>query len=117
MPVAAYPSVQQTNNIVKDVGKLLGVDITENDMSVSHRMPQSQQSQQRKGKPGSPAIIVKFTKGDVKGNFYRARKQLKDLTTQDLGYPEKNKIYLAESDRKESNVIQRLLKGKEGYGV
>lgn len=29
--------------------------------------------------------------------FYRAWKQLRDLTTQDLGYSEKNKIYLAES--------------------
>ena len=64
---------------VKDVGKLLGVDITENDISASHRMPQSQK---HKGKPGPPAIIVKFARRDVKDNFYRARKQLKDLTTQ-----------------------------------
>ncbi|CAH3172726.1 unnamed protein product, partial [Porites lobata] len=58
IPVAATPSEEQTNNIVKDVGKLLGVDITE-------------------------AI--------------ECLKQLKDLTTRDLGYSEKNKIYLAES--------------------
>ena len=94
IPVAATPSEEQTNNIVKDVGKLLGVDITENDISVRHRMPLSQE---RKGKPRPPAIIVKFTRRDVKDNFYRARKHLKDLTTQDLGYSEKNKIYLAES--------------------
>ena len=94
IPVAATPSEEQTNNIVNDVGKLLGVDITENDISVSHRMPQSQK---HKGKPGPPAIIVKFARRDVKDNFYRARKQLKDLTTRDLGYSEKNKIYLAES--------------------
>ena len=36
IPVAANPSEEQTNNIVKDVGKLLGVDITENYISVSH---------------------------------------------------------------------------------
>ena len=54
IPIASNPSEEQTNNIVKDVGKLLGVDITENDISVSHRMPQSQQ---RKGRPGPPAII------------------------------------------------------------
>ena len=53
-------------------------------------MPQRQAS-------GPPAIIVKFMRCDVKDNFYRARKQLKDLTTQDLGYSEKTKIYLAES--------------------
>ena len=68
IPVVANPSEEQTNNIVKDVGKLLGVDITENDISLSHRMPQSQQ---RTGKPGPPAIIVKFMRRDVKDNFYR----------------------------------------------
>ena len=57
IPVAATPSEEQTNNTVKDVGKLLVVDITENDISVSHRMPQSLK---HKGKPGPPAIIVKF---------------------------------------------------------
>ena len=41
IPVAATPSEEQTNNIVKDLGKLLGVDITENDISVSHRLLQS----------------------------------------------------------------------------
>lgn len=76
IPVAATPSEEETNNIAKDVAKLLGVDITENDISVSHRMSQSQK---HKGKPGPPAIIVKFARRDVKDNFYRARKQLKDL--------------------------------------
>ncbi|PFX14183.1 hypothetical protein AWC38_SpisGene21679 [Stylophora pistillata] len=92
--VAATPSEEQTNNAVTDVDKLLGMDITQNDISVIHRMPQSRK---RKGKPGPPAIIVKFTRRDVKDNFYHARKQLKDLTTRDLGYSEKNKIYIAES--------------------
>ncbi|PFX29784.1 hypothetical protein AWC38_SpisGene5449 [Stylophora pistillata] len=94
IPVAATPSEEQTNNVVTDVGKLLGMDITQNDISVNHQMPQSQK---HKGKPGPPAIIVKCTRRDVRDNFYRARKQLKDLTTRDLGYFEKNEIYLAES--------------------
>ena len=85
-----------------NVGKLLGMDITQNDISVSHRMPQSQK---HKGKPGPPAIIVKFTRRDVKDNFYRARKQLKDLTTRDLGYSEKNKIYLAESLTERNRIL------------
>lgn len=86
IPVAATPS-EEHNYIVKDVGKLLGVDITENDISESHRMPQSQK---HKGKPGPPAIIVKFARRDVNDNLYSAWKQLKDLTTRDLGYSEKN---------------------------
>ena len=102
IPVAATPSEEQTNNIVTNVGKLLGMDITQNDISVSHQMPQSQK---HKGKPGPPAIIVKFTRRDVKDNFYRARKQLKDLTTRDLGYSEKNKIYLAESLTERNRIL------------
>ena len=102
IPVAATPSEEQTNNIATNVGKLLGMDITQNDISVSHRMPQSQK---HKGKPGPPAIIVKFTRRDVKDNFYRARKQLKDLTTRDLGYSEKNKIYLAESLTERNRIL------------
>ena len=102
IPVAATPSEEQTNNIVTNVGKLLGMDITQNDISVSHRMPQSQK---HKGKHGPPAIIVKCTRRDVKDNFYRARKQLKDLTTRDLGYSEKNKIYLAESLTERNRIL------------
>ena len=102
IPVAATPSEEQTNNIVTNVGKLLGMDITQNDISVGHRMPQSQK---HKGKPGPPAIIVEFTRCDVKDNFYHARKQLKDLTTRDLGYSEKNKIYLAESLTERNRIL------------
>ena len=42
-------------------------------------------------------VLFPFARRDVKDNFYHARKQLKDLTTLDLGYSEKHKIYLAES--------------------
>lgn len=102
IPVAATPSEEETNNIVKDVAKLLGADITENDISVSHPISQSQK---HKGKPGPPAIIVKFARRDVKDNFYRARKQLKDLTMQDLGYSKENKNYLAESLKERNRML------------
>lgn len=72
------------------------------DISVSHRMPQSQAY---KGKPGPPPIIVKFTRRDVKDKFYRARKQLRDVTTEDIGYSAKNNIYLAESLTERNRVL------------
>ena len=87
--VAANPSEEQTNNIVKDVSKLLGWILLKTRYQLAIEF--------LKGKPGPPAIIVKFMRCDVKDNFYCARKQLKDLTTQDLGYSEENKIYHAES--------------------
>ena len=50
----------------------------------------------------------------MKDNFYRTRKQLKDLTTQDLGYPKKNKIYLAESLTERNRMLFKdCLKAKK----
>lgn len=95
IPVPAVPSEEQSNNIVKEIGKLIGVEIAESDISVSHRMPPGRSYKGKK--TGPPHIIVKFTRRDVKDNFYRARTKLKDKTTQDLGYSVKNNIYLAES--------------------
>ena len=51
---------------------------------------------------GTPLLTLRR---DVKDNFYLARKQLKDLTTRDLGYSEKNKIYLAESLTERNRIL------------
>ena len=44
-----------------------------------------------------PAVIVKFMSRDVCEKLYRARKVLKNLTSRDLGYSEKNRIFINES--------------------
>ena len=51
---------------------------------------------------GTPLLTLRR---DVKDNFYLARKQLKDLKTRDLGYSEKNKIYLAESLTERNRIL------------
>ena len=91
---------ESTDQIVKNVGNLVDVDITDQDISVSHRLPQRQRRSNGKmsrRNVGPPPIIVKFTRRNIKERLYGARRKLSDSTTSDLGYIEENKIYLAES--------------------
>ena len=86
---------ESTNTIVKDVGKAIGVKITDIDISVSHRLPPSKSYKSKK--PGPPPIIVKFVRRDTKDAFFHARMKLKEITTKTLGFPSENRMYISES--------------------
>ena len=62
-------STENTNDLVKSVGKLIGVEIK--DISTSHQLKASRNDANNKN---DPAIIVKFTGRDVKDKMYSARK-------------------------------------------
>lgn len=95
VPVPFDPKSEDTNAVVKSVGNLMGITVTDNDISVSHRMPQSKRY---KGKQRGPsAIIAKFTRRVIKDKFYRARSILHDKSTLDLGFTDRNSIYITES--------------------
>jgi len=95
VPVSSDPKSEDTNAVVKSVGDLMGITVTDNDISVSHRMPQSKRY---KGKQrGPPAIIAKFTRRVIKDKFYGARSNLHDKSTLDLGFTDRNSIYISES--------------------
>ena len=64
----------------------MGVEVTDNDISVSHRLPPSKAYKSKKPAGPSP-IIAKFVRRDIKEAFYRARMKLKGKTTKDLGFP------------------------------
>jgi chromosome segregation ATPase len=83
-----------TNSIVVNVGELMGINIKEEDISVSHRLPIRSNY---RGKQADPTIIVKFVRRHTKEIFYRARKELKNKTSKDLGYVKTNSIYINES--------------------
>ena len=79
IPVPSNPKSEDTNAVVKSVGDLMGISVTDNDISVSHRMPQSKRY---KGKQrGPPAIIAKFTRRVTKDKFYGARSNLHNKST------------------------------------
>jgi hypothetical protein len=58
---------------VQQLGKKIGIDVTYEDISVSHRLPISRQADQNK----DPIIIVKFVSCNVRDKYYEARKNLR----------------------------------------
>ena len=107
--ISGMPEVKEenTDNIVIKVGSLIGLDITKDDISVSHRLPKpSYSAAVREGPRASsntssrtPNIIVKFVWRETRDHFYKGRKLLRDKSTRDLDlarYSE-NKIYISEN--------------------
>ena len=62
---------ENTNDIVKQLAADIGVTLTPNDISVSHRLP----GRQGTAKP----IIVKFVRRDMKTAFMKNKRRLRDL--------------------------------------
>ena len=93
--------------IIVDISQAVGVDITEDDISVSHRLP-SKLGHLNAESPKK--IIAKFTRREIRDKIYRVRKGLSNKTTKDIEYRNNNKIYISES------LIERnkeLLKSKK----
>ena len=89
IPRSSSDTREDTNEIVVELGRKIGVDLKKEDISTSHRLPSKVKA---KGERAllPPAITVKFTSRDVREKFYRARKVLKDITSQDLSFSEEN---------------------------
>ena len=69
----------RTNEIVLKVANLMGVDIEDRDISISHRL---RNSESYKGKGNkSPPNVVKFVRRISKDKFYKSRRKLNDLST------------------------------------
>lgn len=95
IPLPSSQSKEDTNEIVLKVANLMDVDIEDRDISISHRL---RNSESYKGKGNKcPPIIVKFVRRITKDKFYKARRKLNDLSTKDLGYPIAQRIFIAES--------------------
>ncbi|EDO29108.1 predicted protein [Nematostella vectensis] len=96
---------ENTNDVVKKVGEHMKVEILEEDISTSHRLPAPRPNpNQRPAKPGvhvnmpTASIIVKFARRDVRDRFYAGRKHLRYKSVRDIGLTRSdNKIYISES--------------------
>ena len=101
---------ESTNDIVCKIGKLMGVEIAPEDISVSHRLPINKRY---KGKRSTQAIIVKFVRRDVKEAVFRSRNKLKNKSTHDIGYRVSSFIYINESlTEKNKDLLRYCLKAK-----
>ena len=104
---------EDTNKIVKDVGKLAGVEIEDADISTSHRLPVNPKKQL------PPSIIVKFSRRDVRNQLYSAKKKLSNKIVKDLGMTSSanhNKIYISESlTQRNRELFNKCLKARKDH--
>ena len=115
-PKSSSDTREDTNEIVVEFGRKLGVDLKKEDISTSHRLS-SKVKANRERALFPPAITVKFTSRDVREKLYRARKVLKDITSQDLGFSEENRIFINESlTRCNKELFKDCLKVKKDKG-
>ena len=75
-----YRKGEDTNQILKDVGKYCGVDIKDSDISVTHRL-MSIEEMDKQITPANkdtkiPVIIARFNRRDVKAKLLEARKTI-----------------------------------------
>ena len=106
---------EDTNEIVRKIGDLIDVDISEDDISVSHRLPTKKNGASSK-QTYDPTIIVKFVRRDVRDELYKARKTLRDFNTKDLSFErhEPRNIYVNESlTRKNREIFNKCLQKKK----
>ncbi len=83
-------STENTDELVKRVANLVGVEINPYDISISHRLPS------RRG--STPPIIAKFTKRRTKEIIYQSKRKLKSRNSSDIGCVNtENKLYINES--------------------
>ena len=104
---------EDTNVIVKKIGALIDVDINDTDISISHRIPSSNDGASGSTSFRHPAIVVKFTNRKNRDLFYKARSKLKIYNTSNIGLGRngESKIYIQESlTEAKRNLFKSCLK-------
>ncbi|XP_022806504.1 uncharacterized protein LOC111343582, partial [Stylophora pistillata] len=107
---------ENTDDILMKVGSLIGLELTRNDISVSHRLPKGSYSAAVRGG-------CKTT--ETRDHFYKGRKHLRDKSTRDLGlviywdivsnYDWDNKIYISENlTQAKKDLFKESLKVRKG---
>lgn len=106
--------VEDTTSLVLQVGNLMNLELEKEDISICHRLPAKKKSTSQ---PRS--IIVKFTRRQVREDFYRAKGQLKFKNTGDLGltHVNHNKIFINESlSPSNQELFYKARKFKRDFG-
>ena len=113
------PDLESTDAAVVKMAECIDVEIEENDMSTSHRLPTRKKTSSQSKRPEQPpAIIVKFISRDKRDELYRARSKLKNLTSADLGYRgTANKLFISESlTRYNKELFGKCLEARRRLG-
>ncbi|XP_077985930.1 uncharacterized protein LOC144440433 [Glandiceps talaboti] len=85
---------EDTDDIVVRVAAAAGVNISPDDIDISHRLPRRTN---RQGQQQPATIIVKFVRRTVRNKLYNSKKHLKDKTARNIGYTNNNRLYINEN--------------------
>lgn len=83
---------EDTDKIVMSVAAAVGVNISQSDIDISHRLPR-RSDQANKPSP----IIVRFTRRTVRNKIYQQRKHLRTNPTKIIGNTNTNSVYINEN--------------------
>lgn len=100
LEITGIPTIpnEDTKQLVLEVSEVIGVELTINDLSTVHRLPDTKKTKDR--------IIAKFTRRDKREEVYSKRRKLFGKTTVDLpsvrnnlgtSIPEASNVYINES--------------------
>ena len=102
--------VEVINNVIRKIG----VVVQDQDISVSHRLPRRRASSTSGATNISSPIIVKFISRTLRDKYYHAKRMLRNVTLEDLGYNLPSKIYIAESlTAKSKELFHHCLQAKK----
>ena len=107
-------SGDNTNEIISNIGEQIGVDIRDDDISISHRL--AADNRNTNSSKRYPAIIVKFFRRTVRDQFYKARKNLRNISSRDIGITRlaESKIYISESlSQRNKKLFNKCLEAKK----
>ena len=71
-----YSATENTNNIIKDLGKYAGVPITDADISITHRLMSKEELLKLGPNSKAPPLIARFNRRDIATRLLGNRKNI-----------------------------------------
>ena len=112
------PDLESTDAAVVKMAECIAVELDENDISTSHRLPMRKKTSSQSKRPEQPPAITKFISRDKRDELYWAKSKLKNLTSADLGYRgTANKLFISENlTRYNKELFGKCLEARRRLG-
>ena len=112
------PDLESTDAAVVKMAECIAVELDENDISTSYRLPMRKKTSSQSKRPEQPPAIIKFISRDKRDELYWAKSKLKNLTSADLGYRgTANKLFISENlTRYNKELFGKCLEARRRLG-
>ena len=112
------PDLESTDAAIVKMAECTAVELDENDISTSHRLPMRKKTSSQSKRPEQPPAIIKFISRDKRDELYWTKSKLKNLTSADLGYRgTANKLFISENlTRYNKELFGKCLEARRRLG-